>query len=114
MTDLSRQHEEEIASIYGGVRSKSSGASIVDKGDVQTDKALIECKMTGEPGKPPKRKPGIVRHMEKVADEAWEVGREPALALRYFDPTSPLASNTGWIDFTVRLSHDDAARGCGC
>lgn len=103
------QHESFIESLYQGNRSRSSGASVVDKGDVRTEDCLYECKTTGEPGMPA-RYTSLIRHMEKVADEAWAEGREPVVCLRYFLPESPLAAHDGWVDFTVRLSRDDAWR----
>ncbi len=63
--------------------------------------------MTGKPGKPVK-KAKIVKDMEKIAEEAWSEGREPVLALRYFDPTSILADPEGWVDLSVRRTEDDA------
>jgi hypothetical protein len=106
---LSREHEEFVANAYGGKRSRSSGASDSDKGDVRTDDTLFECKLTGGPGETSKiRRSTILKEMEKIADEAWAEGRSPALCLRYFAPDSPFASKvTGWVDFTVRLMGDD-------
>lgn len=109
--EVSRQHEEWVAKTYNGVRSKSSGGSVTDKGDVRvasTD-TIFECKATGEPGGKSKYTTAI-RHLEKVADEAYAEGRTPALALRYFCPDSPLAGVDGWLDLTVRLTKDDAWR----
>jgi hypothetical protein len=107
---ISRTHEDYIAAVYKGRRSPSSGASVVDKGDVSSDLAstLFECKVTGEPGNP--KTSTLVRLMEKIADEAWETGKEPALALRFFCPDSLLASQDGWIDLTVRRTKDDVER----
>jgi len=109
--ELSKQHEEYIARAYLGERSRSSGASDTDKGDVrvQGSKSLIECKLTGAPGSSSKRTT-LLSHMEKVADEAWAEGKEPAVALRLFCPESPVANVDGWVDLTVRLTLDDARR----
>lgn len=108
---LANQHEERIASSYGGRRSPSSGASDVDKGDVhvKSSKTMFECKLTGTPGGDSKRTM-LLRHMEKAADEAWAEGKEPAVALRLFSPDSILADVNGWVDMTVRLMTDDARR----
>lgn len=108
--DRSVEHEEYIAKVYGGRRSPSSGASLTDPGDVRPrdEDTLFECKTTGEPGKP--KRTTLIQIMEKVWDEAAECSREPAVAMRYFDPTSPLANRKGWVDFTVRLTTDDAVR----
>lgn len=112
---LSTQHENQIADMYGGVRSRSSGASVRDAGDVRKrvgthDGTLFECKRKGSHNSPLKRKPTLLRQMEKIADEAYAEHFEPALALRFYWPESPLANVNGWIDMTVRLTGDDAAR----
>lgn len=106
--EVSKQHEEWIARQYQGTRSRSSGASDTDKGDVRiaTSNTLFECKATGIPGGESKYTT-IIRHLEKVADEAWIEGKTPALAMRYFCPDSPLAGVDGWLDLTIRLTSDD-------
>lgn len=101
------QHEDFVATRYEGVRSPSSGAAEADSGDVRTSEELFECKMTGHPGRQPKRKSTMVRLMEKIADEAWEEGKNPALAYRYFDPSSNLSDKDGWVDLVVRRLGDD-------
>jgi hypothetical protein len=45
--------------------------------------------------------------MEKIADEAWATGLEPALALRFYKPDSRLADSKGFIDLVVRRVADD-------
>jgi hypothetical protein len=109
--ELSRQHEDWVATQYRGIRSPTSGGSPTDKGDVRvaTSKTVFECKATGKPGDDSKYTT-VIRHLEKVADEAYAEGKEPALALRYFCPDSPLSSHDGWIDLTVRLTTDDGRR----
>lgn len=107
--ELSRQHESRIAYVYDGKRTASSGASDTDKGDVRTTDVLYECKLTGAPGGPSKRTT-LLNHMEKCADEAYAEDREPAVCLRIFAPDSPLSAKDGWVDLTVRLTHDDASR----
>lgn len=105
------QQEEFIANLYSGTRSPSSGAADTDQGDVRTTHSLIECKVTGSPGVEPRPKtPRFVKWLEKVALEAWSEGREPALALRYFDPDSPLATPDGWVDVVVRPAASDSLR----
>lgn len=109
--ELSRRHEDYVAKIYDGKRSPSSGASVVDKGDVRakTSATIFECKLTGAPGGPSKRTT-LLSVMEKTADEAWAEGLEPAVCLRLFCPESPLANVEGWVDLTVRLTADDGKR----
>src|SRR5437660_10388766 len=88
---LSVEHEERIARAYKGKRSASSGAAAHDQGDVRCPLLLIECKMKGSPATPLKRKPTLIKEFEKIAKEAWSEGREPAIALRYYDPDSILS-----------------------
>lgn len=109
---LSIAHENFVAKAYGGRRSPSSGAAEHDQGDVRAaaDGTLLECKYKGSPAEPLKSKPSILTVMEKVADEAWSESKEPAIALRFFWPDSPLANRDGWVDLTVRLTNDDAVR----
>jgi hypothetical protein len=106
-------HEDWIAKLYAGKRSPSSGGAFTDAGDVRTTDQLIECKTDMPTTTNAERKPKIVKQMEKIADEAWQEGREPVLALRLFQPDSVLASPEGYVDLTVRLTRDDAYRdGC--
>ena len=104
------RHEEFIAKLYGGTRTKGSGSGVREKGDVQieTDSELVECKYTnnGEGS----RRPRLVSQMEKVSQEAYEEGKDPAIALRYFMPESTLANSDGCVDLVVRLARDDARR----
>jgi len=104
---LAKIHEEWVAKQYDGRRSRTSGASPVDKGDVSTGTHLYECKLRGAPGGPSMRTTQM-RWMEKVADEAWAEGKQPALCLRYYCPESILADHEGWVDFTLRLTRDDS------
>lgn len=111
------RHEEFIAEAYQGQRSPSSGAAETDEGDVRTKHELFECKLSGGPKvcmthnridcSDCARTPVLVQQMEKVADEAWSVGRTPALALRYYAPESVLSDREGYVDLTVRLVSDD-------
>ena len=99
---LSKEHEQVVAKTLDGRRSPSSGASDTDKGDVSTDNLLIECKGTfGERiGQKPVRST-LVKHMEKVADEAWAMDKDPMVALRFYIPESTLADNQGYVDLLV-------------
>lgn len=100
--DDSVRHEDHLAALFNGKRSRSSGAAVHDAGDVRTEYLLIECKMTRG------RKPKFVTEFEKVAKEAWEEGKDPMLALRYYDPDSLLADSEGWIDLTLMRASDMA------
>ena len=104
------EHEEFIAKCYQGRRSPSSGAADHDQGDVQIGSArvggmLFECKTTGGAEKPAKST--LLTRMEKIADEAWASGLEPALALRFYKPDSRLADSKGFVDLVVRRVADD-------
>jgi hypothetical protein len=106
------EQEEAIARAYGGERSPSSGAADTDGGDVRCRSldTLFECKYSGSPGEPLKSKPKILTQMEGIADEAYAESRDPALALRYYCPNSPLADHKGWVDLVVRRLGDDVRR----
>lgn len=105
-----QDHEAWIAKLYGGQRTPRSGGGSTAKGDVQieTDQELVECKFTGLRQK--QSKPRLVTVMEKVANEAYEEGKDPAVALRYFLPESALANSDGYVDLVVRRAQDDARR----
>jgi Holliday junction resolvase len=98
---LSTDHEDHIAKLFDGRRSPSSGASVTDPGDVSTDKYLIECKATRS-----ETKPVYLQQFEKIAREAWEHGKEPMLALRFYQPLSPLSDKGGWVDLVMMLASD--------
>lgn len=105
---LSVDHENHVADVYHGRRSASSGAADNDNGDVRAKYDLFECKLTGKPGKPSRST--LLKQFTKVAEEAFLEGRQPAVALRFFDPTNILADPQGWIDLVVRTLDDDAER----
>jgi flagellar basal body rod protein FlgC len=70
---------------------------------------MFECK--GKFGERTGEKPvrsTLLSDFEKVADEAYANDRDPALALRFYKPDSPLANEKGYVDLTVRLMSDDA------
>lgn len=101
------QHEEFVAKLYKGKRSPSSGAAVSDGGDVRSDEDLFECKQKGNSNKPAKSISIKLDVLEKIADEAWSEGREPVVALRIYNPDSPLADDSGNIDLVARLIQDD-------
>lgn len=106
--DLSERHENWIAKLFAGKRSRSSGAAVHEDGDVRCEDFLIECKMTGHPGKPPKKLPVFMQQFDKVAGEAWETGKTPMMAMRFYQPGHRLANAGGWIDVTFMLATDMA------
>lgn len=104
---FSVEQEEYIASLYKGRRSPSSGAAESDAGDVRSEDYLIECKVSGAPGSV-KAKSGILRHLEKIWEEATAEGRDPVLCVREFQPDSPLADRDGWVDLSIVPSANHA------
>lgn len=102
---LSVQHEEFVAYLFEGRRSPSSGGAAHDPGDVRADPWLIECKMTGNPSEV-SRKSKLAQDFEKIAEEAYGKGLDPMVALRYYDPDSPIANNEGWCDLVVMRAQD--------
>ena len=110
--DLSVRQEDDIARMFGGERSKSSGAAEHDAGDVRCQYLLIECKVRMPDHKAilTRPMPTFVRQLEKVAVEAWESGKDPLLSLRYYSPDSPLANTDGWVDIAVMRAQDAADR----
>lgn len=111
--ELSQRHEQYVADAYGGKRSDSSGGAVTDEGDVRviSDQTLFECKakfgllLGAVPVKST-----MIGQFEKITDEAYSVGKEPGLALRFYCPESYLADNNGWVDLVVRLLGDDVVR----
>jgi len=113
---LSVLQEERIARAYHGMRSPSSGGAATDRGDVRIigpleqgsrSTQLIECKHRGTYDKPAKSISVVLGDFEKIADEAWSEGRDPALALSVYAPDSVLADSGGFVDLVVRLVRDD-------
>lgn len=107
---FSVEHENFIAYLLGGRRTKASGASPHDLGDVNAPPWLVECKMTGNPSEV-SRKSKLVKDFEKIAVEAHKMGLNPMVAMRYFDPSSPIANNEGWVDLVVMTAQDAASNG---
>ena len=102
---FSVEQEDAMAKLFDGKRSRSSGAAEHDAGDVRCELLLIECKVRMPVSKP---MPKFVQQLETIAKEAWESGKDPMLALRYYFPTSPLAGPDGWVDIVV-MPADQAA-----
>lgn len=111
--ELSVRQESVVAAHYRGRRSSSSGGAITDEGDVRviTASLLFECKgKFGElTGQTPVRS-SLLKQFEKVADEAYAIGYQPAMALRFYAPGSFLADSHGFVDLAVHLLEDDAFR----
>ena len=80
----SNRQEKKVAKAVGGRKTANSGATKFQKGDVQTDKWLIECKTTTATEKVSF---SIKREwLEKNKEEAFAMGKEfNALAFDYGD-----------------------------
>src|SRR5665213_953037 len=107
---LSVQQEDYVAKMFDGRRSKSSGAAEHDAGDVRCQHLLIECKVRMPQANVVKPLPRFVQQLETIAEEAWESGKDPMLALRYYSPHSLLGNADGWVDVVVMLAADAASR----
>ena len=104
---FSERHEKKIAKQYGGKRSPSSGAAVVDQGDVRTSDCLVECKHTGTFDKPARSISVKLADLEKITKEAWSEGKQPVMALGIYSPHSVLADKDGEVNLIVRLMPDD-------
>ena len=122
--------ENWVASQYNGKVSPSSGGAVTDRGDVRTERQLIECKYIGlkkvtvttewneekrgfdlETVEKPSKSIRIdIEDLEKICDEAWHEGREPVMQIQVKNPESPLANDKGLINITVRMTSDDVYR----
>lgn len=104
---LSQLQERWIANHYAGTVSPSSGGAVTDEGDVANHYTLFECKYSGKPGND---NPGVrlsANLLNKIHDEAREVGKMPAVAIRLYDPDSPMADLDGFVDWIARPVGDD-------
>ena len=78
----SARQEKIVAESFGGTKTKNSGATMFDKGDVKTDNFLLECKTKTSPSESISIKKEWLENTEK---EALFVGK----------PYSALAFNFG-------------------
>ena len=104
---LSQLQEGRIAILYNGTVSPSSGGADTDEGDVKTLRDLFECKYSGKPGND---NPGVrlsASLLDKIHEEASEVGLRPAVAIRLYAPDSPQADKDGFVDWIARPIADD-------
>lgn len=106
-------HENAVAYKLGGERTKNSGATDTDKGDVARVSipdvdVLVECKYTGAIGNPAKSISVKLEDLEKITNEAYMDGCQPMLAMRITNEDSPIAGTQGHVDW-VALPIDDLA-----
>lgn len=103
---MSVEHEDFIASTFGGKRERASGASITAPGDVYVpqeataynEKLLIECKVS-ESGTVSISRAGV----NKIREEAATRGCRPMVALRLRDPYNP----SKHVDVIMKLLDDE-------
>lgn len=82
----SNKQEKQVAKAVKGKKVANSGATAFQKGDVTTDKVLIECKTcTSE-----KKSFSIKREwLEKNKEEAFEMGKEYSVLAFNFGENTP-------------------------
>lgn len=103
-------HETFVARTLDGSRIPNSGATDTRKGDVIVldCELLAECKFTGSPIQGAKSISLKLADMEKIVDEAHELGYAPAIALRIIAPGSPIADLKGMVDWVAIPINDFA------
>ena len=79
----SKKQEDAIAKKLGGARVKNSGATAWEKGDVTTDKFLLECKTRITPSQSITIQKSWI---EKINQEALFVGKPHTALLFNFGP----------------------------
>jgi hypothetical protein len=103
--ELSVKQETEIAKLYNGKRSPSSGAQPHDRGDVRYDvkidqntfKYTSECKVTRA------RSFNLMKNTwDKIEEEAAEQDRRPCMFVRFYDGHSGR-----YKDLIIRSVEDD-------
>lgn len=84
---FSSKQEKSVAKAVGGKKTANSGATLFQKGDVSTDKWLIECKTKTSPSE----SMSIKREwLEKNEEEAFSMQKEhAALAFNFGDLHNP-------------------------
>lgn len=102
----SQDQEEMIANLYGGRRSPSSGASVLDDADVATTHDLMECKTTGI-GKPAQSIRVHLKDLERLFEKAAQTHRWPVLQIQIYNPDSPIADKDGMVNWALRPLEDD-------
>lgn len=108
-TELGKTLEDRVAELYGGIRSKSSGAAAGRKGDVSYEivvdqpewhgvfNFIAECKVTEAKSFSLKKET-----WDKVAREARDAGRRPSMFVRFYNRDSGKH-----IDLVIRSIEDD-------
>jgi Holliday junction resolvase len=96
---MSVEHEDFIAKVFGGKRERASGANPTRPGDVYVhdEKILIECKVSESNSVTINSK-----KLDKLRQEAAQRGCRPMAALRLRDPY-----NGDHIDVVVKLLDDE-------
>jgi hypothetical protein len=95
---LSRTQEKGVAKRLGGQLTVSSGNKWFDKGDVKTDRYLVECKTTGKLSYAIKSS-----ELRKIETEALLEGRNPVLV---FDLDGRRYAIFPWEDAVELMERD--------
>lgn len=107
--ERSQTQERDMARLYDGVASVSSGAAPADQGDVRAELLLGEAKHRGSFEKPVASISISAKTWLKIWNEAVSEGREPVMFLRmYVERDSHPLTWDGYIDLTVRDAEMDA------
>lgn len=98
--------ENSVARWLGGTRTKNSGATDRQKGDVASEDYLVECKFAGSPVKPARSISLKLEDYHKIRDEAAQEGRVPLMHVRFIAHDSPWADDNGFVDaYVVPAQH---------
>lgn len=106
--ELSVQQEKHIAATLQGRRTINTGAGDKEKADILLDdcSVLVECKYTGDVIEPAKSISVKLEDLEKVWDQAAQIGFSPALAIRITNPDSRLSDDRGHVDWVAVPARD--------
>lgn len=91
----SQSHEKRLAKVIGGTRVAGSGSFWSRKGDVRSDKYLIEHKYTS------KASYGLkAEDLQKLEKEAIMVGREPLFCISLGGKNYVIQTEDDWLAMT--------------
>ncbi len=91
----SQAHEKRLAKVIGGTRVAASGAFWSRKGDVRSDKYLIEHKYTAAKSYSLK-----AEDLQKLEREAIMVGREPLFCISLGGKNYVVQTEDDWLAMT--------------
>ncbi len=88
----SQAHEKRLAKVIGGARVAGSGSFWSRKGDVRSDKYLIEHKYTANKSYSLK-----AEDLQKLENEAIMVGREPLFCISLGGKNYVIQTEDDWL-----------------